>query len=116
MKLAPPLRVLAASFCMLGIIVPDVAVNAVYLNANGGIWVNNDVECPDGYAIVGACSSGKNRDCWEVPSTGNKVSHVIRCEKLDGSWFSSVSTCAPHSQSLQRKTAMANATIDAVSC
>lgn len=59
-------------------------------------WIGNDLKCPNGQVMVGACTSGNNRDCIKESDTRNKVSHVIRCESLEGDWFKNVSTAGIH--------------------
>jgi hypothetical protein len=94
MRIASKLHVLS-SLCVLAFVLLGhhlVLVQGEYVNSPEGSWANLDVVCPDGSAMVGACSSGFYQDC-EIPSKRSTfVSHVIRCEKLDSSWFSTVST------------------------
>lgn len=68
-----------------------------------GAWISSkpywtdgdDVVCQDGEVMVGACSSGQDRDC--ARDEDNKVSsHTIRCESLEGDWFETVSLVYHH--------------------
>lgn len=68
--------------------------SSFFIRTVKGGWHNGaygeNVECPGGQVMVGACSSPVRNWCVKAEGKGH-TSHTIRCEPLDGNRFGNVS-------------------------